>query len=140
MLDCYEVLEHLPYEDFDKVLSGIFRVFKSHAILSIPDANRAYRLNVQIPKIGETKWLVPLPRLVKPVHNFNGEHCWEIGKAKYPLRKIINDIQIAGFKIEKTYRVFECSWHRFFILKKNRRRINIANVKNNSIIPARNES
>lgn len=115
---CYEVLEHLPYEDFNKALFEIFRISKSHAILSLPDEDRVCRLNVRIPKIGEIKWLVPLPRLAKPIHNFNGEHCWEIGKAGYPLRKIINDIQIAGFKIEKTYKVFEMPYHQFFILKK----------------------
>ena len=50
--------------------------------------------------------------------NFDGEHYWEIGKAGYPLNKIIKDIQKTGFKIEKTYRIFENPYHRFFILKK----------------------
>lgn len=52
------------------------------------------------------------------MNKFDGEHYWEIGKAGYPLSKIINDIQIAGFKIEKTHRVFEFPYHRFFILKR----------------------
>jgi len=42
------------------------------------------------------------------------------GRIDYPLSKIFNDIQIAGFKIEKTYRVFENPYHRFFILKKEK--------------------
>jgi len=62
--------------------------------------------------------LVPLSRLKNPTHKFDGEHYWEIGKAEYPLSKIINEIQKAGFKIEKTYRVFENPYHRFFILRK----------------------
>ena len=49
---------------------------------------------------------------------FNVEHYWEIGKAGYPSSKIINDIQRAGFKIEKTNRIFEFPYHRFFILGK----------------------
>jgi len=73
---------------------------------------------LQIPKIGEIKWLIPLPRLRKPAHNFDGEHYWEIGKTGYSLHKIVNDIQNTGFKIEKTYRVFENPYHRSFILKK----------------------
>jgi len=115
---CYEVLEHLPFENFSKALFEIFRVSKSYAILSLPDASRVYRVYLQIPKIGIFKRLIPLPRLKNPTHKFDGEHYWEIGKAEYPLSKIINEIQKAGFRIEKTYRVFENPYHRFFILRK----------------------
>jgi len=73
---------------------------------------------LRIPKVGEVKWLIPLPRLRKPAHNFDGEHYWEIGKTGYSLNKIVNDIQNAGFKIDKTYRVFENPYYRSFILKK----------------------
>jgi len=116
---CYEVLEHLPYENFTEALSEIFRVSKSYAILSLPDVNRVYCVYVHFPKVGVFKKLIPLPRLKKPIHNFNGEHYWEIGKACYPLSKIVCEIQKSGFKIEKTYRVFEHPYHRFFTLKKS---------------------
>lgn len=115
---CYEILEHLPYKDFNMSLSEIYRVSKSHAIFSIPDVTKVYRFNIQIPKIGEIKRLIPLFRLRNPVHKFYGEHYWEIGKAGYPFSKITKDIQKSGFKIEKTYRVFENPYHRFFILRK----------------------
>lgn len=114
----YELLEHLPYEGIHKALSEIFRVFEPYAVLSLPDVKRVYRFDVQIPKLREIKRLITLPRFKKLVHKYDGEHYWEIGKAGYPLSKIVNDIQRAGFKIEKTYRVFEHSCHRFFILKK----------------------
>lgn len=52
------------------------------------------------------------------MNKFDGEHYWEIGKARYPSSKIINDIQRAGFKIVRTYRVFEHPYHRFFISRK----------------------
>lgn len=47
------------------------------------------------------------------MNNFNGEHYWETGKAGYPMSKIMNNIQKAGFKIEKTYRLFEQPYHKF---------------------------
>jgi len=118
VMACYEVLEHLPFENFSKALSEIFRVSKSYAVLSLPDASRVYRIYIHIPKIGIFKKLIPLPRFKNPTHKFDGEHYWEIGKAGYPLSKIINEIQKAGFKIEKTYRIFENPYHRFFILRK----------------------
>lgn len=42
VIACYELLEHLQYENFYKALSEIFRVYKSYAILSLPDASRVY--------------------------------------------------------------------------------------------------
>ncbi len=113
---CYEVLEHLPYERILKALSEIFRICRTFTILSLPESNRAYRFNLQIPKIGEIRVLIPIPSIKKQIHRFDGEHYWEIGKSKYPLNRIIKDIGRAGFKIEKTYRVFEYPYHRFFVL------------------------
>ena len=118
VVTCYEVLEHQPYKDFYKALSEIFRVSNSHAILSLPDVGRVYRFNVRVPKLGEIRRLIQLPRLKKPPHEFDGEHYWEIGKAGYPLSRIIDSIQKIGFKIESIYRVFENPYHRFFVLKK----------------------
>ena len=115
---CYEVLEHQPYECFFKALSEMYRVSNAYVILSLPDVERVYRFNMQIPKLGEFKRLIPLPRFKKSIHKFEGEHYWEIGKEGYLLNKIIDDIERTGFKIESTYRVFENPYHRFFLLKK----------------------
>jgi len=117
---CYEVLEHLPFENFHRALAEIFRVSQCYAVLSLPDTTRVYRVLIQIPKMGTFKKLIPLPRLKKLVHKLNGEHYWEIGKAGYSLNKIIKEIRKGGFKIEKTYRVFENPYHRFFVLRKKR--------------------
>jgi len=115
---CFEVLEHLPYEDLSKALNEIYRVSSKYAVLSLPDFTRVYRLDIQIPKIGELKKLISLPRLRVPVHEFDGQHYWEIGKAGYPLLMVMNEIRNAGFEIKKTWRIFEASYHRFFILRK----------------------
>jgi len=120
VVTCYEVLEHLPYDDVPKALGEIHRVSSRYAVLSLPDSTRAYRLNIQIPKVGELKILIPLPRLEVPKHVFNGEHYWEIGKAGYALRRVMSDMVKAGFRIIKTYRVFENPYHRFFVLEKDR--------------------
>ncbi len=115
---CYEVLEHIPYENFDNALSEIYRVSKNHVLLSLPDDSRYYKLYIQIPHVGTLRQLLILPRLKKPINRFDGQHFWEIGKEGYPLSKVIKNIQTRGFKIIKTYRMFENPYHRFFILKK----------------------
>lgn len=117
---CFEVLEHLPYEEFKKALQEIYRVSVRHAVLSLPDCTRACKLELQIPKVGDLKFLISLPRLRAPVHIFNGEHYWEIGKAGYPLRRLLDDIETTGFKLISSYRVFEAPYYRFFILRKKR--------------------
>ena len=131
VVTCCEVLEHLPYKDFRKGLSEIFRVSKSYAVLSLPDISKVCRLHVDIPKIGVIKKIINLPGAKKHTANFKDEHYfkkveygysiphyWEIGKGGYSLSKISNDIQNMGFRIVKTYRVFEFPYHRFFVLAK----------------------
>jgi ubiquinone/menaquinone biosynthesis C-methylase UbiE len=118
VVGCFEVLEHLPYGDFHKALSEIRRVSAKYAVLSLPDRTRAYRLDIEAPKIGELKKLIILPRLKPPKHKFDGEHYWEIGKAGYPLRRILHDLDRAAFRVLKTYRVFEVPCYRFFVLAK----------------------
>jgi len=117
---CYELLEHLQYENFYNALSEIFRVSKSYAILSLPDASRFYRVYLQIPKIGVFKRLISLPRFKNPIHKFEREHYWEVGKVGYPLSKIMKNIRRVEFSIKRTYRIFENPYHRFFILKKEK--------------------
>jgi len=117
---CSEMLAHLPYEGFPRTLTEIHRLSGRYAVLSLPDSTRVYRLDIQIPKIGELKRLIQLPRLKPPKHVFDGEHYWEVGKAGYPLQKAISEMRRAGFEIKKTYRAFEMPYHRFFVLAKGK--------------------
>ena len=72
---------------------------------------------MQTPKIGKIKMLISL-LIKKQIHKFDSEHYWETGKKGYPLDRITNNIKKKGFNIERTYRIFEHPYHRFFILKK----------------------
>ncbi len=117
---CFELLEHLPFEDFEKAIKEMSNVSASFVLLSIPDATMAYRICLQMPKIGEFKTLLRIPALRKPAHAFDGQHYWEIGKAGYSLKKILAVFASAGLSLRRTYRVFEFPYHRFFLLEKNR--------------------
>lgn len=118
LVACYEVLEHLPYEKFCKALDEIYRTSRYNAVISIPDSRPVYRIYLHIPFITIIKKLIPIPNIKKQVHNFNGEHYWEIGKKGYPISRIIRDIQRSGFKIKNNYSLFENPYHRYFILRK----------------------
>jgi SAM-dependent methyltransferase len=115
---CCELLEHLPYESFSKALSEIRRVSSRFAVISLPDAIRAYRLLLELPRLGVIQKIITAPRLIEQDHAFDGYHYWEIGKSGSSLKRVAKDLQGAGFNIRKTYRVFENPFHRFFVLEK----------------------
>jgi len=113
---CFEVLEHLPYEQFIPALKELRRAAQERVIISVPDAKKVYRVEVHLRHVFEKRWLIPRP-WGRGEHKFDGQHYWEIGKADFPLHRVVNDIERANFEIEKTYRVFENPYHRFFVMR-----------------------
>lgn len=120
LIMCCEVLEHLPYEQLSGALSEIHRTCRSDAVLSVPDIRHDLRFDVRLRTVGEFGRTIAFPRLRRPVHVFDGQHYWEIGKASYPMVRVVKDIESSGFVVANTYCVPENPWHRFFILKKRR--------------------
>ncbi len=116
---CFQVLEHLPYDDFTKALKEIYRVTKRSAILSLPDVERCFKFFFTNDDSYEIKKYIEMPRKKKPIHLLCGEHHWEIGKDGYPLGKICNSINSVGFEVLRTYRIFENTYHRIFVLNKS---------------------
>jgi len=113
---CAEVLEHLPFEKFEKCLSELRRVAKKYVVLSLPHFSPQIKISFKAPFTKEIKisFKIPFPKK----HKFNGEHQWEIGKRGYSsrkIRKIINKY----FNIKKEFIPFENQYHHFYILEKN---------------------
>ncbi len=112
---CFEVLEHIPYEQIPQALGEIHRVCRRHAVISLPDASLTFR--VHIPGLLRKKVYVQPFRRPRP-HAFNGEHYWEINKKGFPLKDVRARMEEAGFIVEHTFRPWEMAHHRFFRLKK----------------------
>lgn len=113
----FQMLEHLPYEKSLNAFSEMARVAKKNVVISLPDAQKTWRLDIKLPLLGKHRWIVN--RTGKPLkaHVFDGEHHWEINKKGFALAKIEEDFgRIA--KLCRTYRVFENPYHRFFIFEK----------------------
>jgi|SRR3989344_6078797 len=113
---CAQVLEHLPYKDFDQAIFEIKRVSKNGAVISLPHFGPAIRFLFKLPLLPEIKFMVKLPYPKK--HKFKEEHYWEIGKRGYPVKKIKKDIEKNRLNITKDFVVFENPLHHFFIVKK----------------------
>jgi ubiquinone/menaquinone biosynthesis C-methylase UbiE len=115
---CFQVLEHISFEQLPLTLAEFHRIARKDVVISLPDVERAYPFHIHVPRLGEFKRIITIPRLRKLNHQFDGEHFWEIGKRQYPLSLIQKQMEDAGFRIANTYRVFENLYHRFFLLEK----------------------
>lgn len=112
----FQVLEHMPYEDSLLALDEMLRVSRLGVVISLPDAKRAWYYRLHVPVLGSMHFLVPVPRLRPAQHVFDGEHHWEIGKRGYTLDRILRDFS-ARCVVDKTFRVPENPYHRFFVLR-----------------------
>ncbi|BHH85110.1 class I SAM-dependent methyltransferase [Desulforhopalus sp. 52FAK] len=123
--DCvcaFQVLEHLPYKQFLKAFGEMVRVAQNDIVISLPDARTLWVYLVHIPKIGEMVFHIPKPFFIKNVHEFDGEHYWEINKNEFPFRKVLNDLFLISkrqFLLTNTYRVPENPHHRFLVFRKS---------------------
>lgn len=113
---CFEVLEHLPFDQFQKSLEEIKRVTKNYAIISLPDRRPCAR--AYIPGVGKRRFLCNKPFFKHHEHHFDGEHYWVINSKGYSLVHIEKTIKSSGFSICNTYRAWEFPANRIFVVSK----------------------
>lgn len=119
---CFEVLEHLPWSNFEIALKELARVSKKNVILSLPHGSISFFEAVLRPPLITIankrflRFLIRLPYFNKDIA-FNGEHYWEMGYKSYPVKKIKKSIS-KYFFIEDEYSPILDPYHHFFILKK----------------------
>ena len=111
----FEVLEHLPFEQFERALAELARVSRRAVLLSLPHFGPSVRLEFKIPCVPRIRFAFKIPLPMK--HTFNGQHYWEIGKRGFPISRI-RDILSKQFRIEREFVPFENQYHHFFVLKK----------------------
>ncbi|CAM2933716.1 class I SAM-dependent methyltransferase [Acinetobacter celticus] len=116
----FQMLEHLPFVDSLLAFSEMARVARKAVIISLPDAAKRWPISIDIPMFGIVNFLLPRPRLRALNHIFDGEHYWEVNKAGYLLKEIENEFcKSAPVILNRTFRVPENPYHRFFIFSKN---------------------
>ena len=118
VVSCFQVLEHLPFDDLEKGLSEMMRVSSKAVIISLPNANRPLRIHFSIKNINIIIKKFILKNKIK-----SKNHFWEINLKGYDekkIRKLLSNIAIKNnFTLSKDFRVIETPFHHFFIFTKN---------------------
>jgi ubiquinone/menaquinone biosynthesis C-methylase UbiE len=121
----YEILEHLPFDDFKKALEELKRVSKEKVIISLPYPSVHLEFFLKFKFVFLSKKIVQkifvvlkIPYFLKKIDiNKNKQHYWEIGTKGYP-KKRVERILRNIFKEVESPKIILDSYHKFYILKK----------------------
>ena len=113
---CCEVLEHFPFKNLKACLQDIKRITQKKLILSVPDKTLTLSFLLRSSKRISWDFLLPFPFAFRRHNDRNVKgHFWEIGERGYPYTRLLKEIEHAGFSVDRTYRVPDHPYHRFFI-------------------------
>lgn len=113
--DCvcaFQVLEHVPYDDFERTLPQLAKVTRGHLLISLP--HWGYFVECRV-RIWKERWVGAFARkLTRPYNwNFNGEHYWELGTRGYSISRVQRSLE-RWFVVERNYFCPDNSYHYFF--------------------------
>lgn len=119
VLLCAEILEHLPFDQFEPALREIARVCRIGVVLSLPHYGPYLKFGFKVSFLRERKWIWKLPWPRKHIRNPAIGHEWEIGKRGTRAGKIRRILE-AIFHIEREYILWENHYHHFYVLRPRR--------------------
>lgn len=117
----FQVLEHIPFEDFSSVLGEFARITKKNVIISLPYRSTYFNLVFKFPGIRTLlkRNFVDLSiRIPLRFGGFetSGQHYWEIDNNLYTLKKVKTEIE-KYFTIKKSFSPILNKFHYFFVLE-----------------------
>lgn len=114
---CCQVLEHLEFKYFDKIIKSFSDIIKKEGvvIISLPQRRGWLKYYINIAWL-EFKHTFTIPLFWRGKFKFNGEHYWEISAPGYSRKMILTHLE-KYFNIEKTFIPWEFPYHWFCILK-----------------------
>ncbi len=118
----FQVLEHLPFEDFEKSLLELYRVSNKYVVISLPFYGTSFEIILKFPLLNKLIGKSYINLFFRfnyffKKFKFNGQHYWELGSKGCSLNKIRNILN-KKFKIIKELRPVLNSYHYFFVLEK----------------------
>lgn len=119
----FEVLEHLPWSDFEVSLAELHRVSKKDVLISLPYSSMQFSAVIKFPLIRKifNKSFLNLTLLIPCLYTnspLSSDHYWEVGLKNYPLKKIKQILKKCGFEVIDDFRIPINNYHHFFVLRK----------------------
>lgn len=122
IITVFEVLEHLPFEEFEKALEEVKRVSSKYVIISLPYRSTGWEVVLKFPgmrtlfKKNFLSLLLRIPLRFGGI-KISGQHYWEIDSGKYRVSKVRSIIK-KHFKIDKEVQPVLDNYRCFFVLEK----------------------
>jgi hypothetical protein len=117
-----QILEHISYNEFEKVLTDLAEVTEHYVLISLPERSAGIELILKVPFIQTLfkkkffDWSMQIP--VKfPGFASSGQHYWEID-GHTTTRRMVRAAFKKHFIIKKEFRPPLNKYHRFFLLEK----------------------
>lgn len=121
----FEVLEHLPFADFEIACQEMRKTSREYVVISLPYSSIFFSLTAIFPLIRTIfkkryfNFFLKIPQFFRS-NKYDGEHFWEMGRrgtSKNKIRKILKKY----YKIEKEFQPLLNFYHYFFVLKINKK-------------------
>lgn len=118
---CCQVLEHLPYEMLDNIMSQFSRIANKNVIISLPyNSVKIFTSKIFIPFIHNISIKLLMPKFWQLKYRIEkegwGEHYYQIG-IKNVKKKDIRKTFKKHFILKKEFNPIENTYHIFYILE-----------------------
>ncbi len=111
---CSQVLEHIPFGQFEKCLKELSICTRQYCVISLPQFRWALGIDFTLNRTLGFQFVFPRKNVT---YSFDGQHYWNIG-VKGCSRNDIEKLIQKYFYIEHSFDVKEITFHRFYVLKK----------------------
>lgn len=134
MVAAFEILEHLPFEEFGTILMEIRRVTRQSFVMSVPFRRSGFHFLFKFPFIHTLarrdffNWKLLFP-ITFPGFAESGQHYWEIDKKNFAIEKV-RHVMETYFDIQTESDPPLDSYRRFFVMNKKEKVLDNAYVKN----------
>lgn len=113
---CCQVLEHIEWKHFERVIKQINSICSSRVIISLPVYKLGFSIFIDFPRFHNKSWNIIIPRFWRNrLSRWNGEHYWEVGIKNHTQKDVLKVLE-RRFELVKEYFVPENTYHWFIIL------------------------
>jgi ubiquinone/menaquinone biosynthesis C-methylase UbiE len=115
----FEVLEHIPFSDFERSLQELSRVSKKNVIISLPILTRNIEFYLYLPIVHGLYFNINLPFFLKQKKTITDTDChyWDVNRVGYTKKKILNIVK-KYFVVKKQFRPRFNKSYWFLVLEK----------------------